>query len=89
VLNTRNHACLIVAIDGFTKFVFLKAVRNTKVDPVLKFLDEIFNMFGVVQRIICDRGSCFTSKRFVLLNIKVNYNAIATLTGEWSGREAQ
>jgi hypothetical protein len=71
-----------VAIDGFTKFAFLKAVRNTKVGPVLKFLDEIINMFGVTQRIICDRGSCFTSKCFNeycnAINIKVNYNATAT-----------
>jgi transposase InsO family protein len=82
VLSTRKNAYLIVAIDGFTKFAFLKAVRNTKVGPVLKFLDEIFNMFGVVRRIICDRGSCFTSKHFVrycaTLNIKVNHNATAT-----------
>jgi hypothetical protein len=71
-----------VAIDGFTKFAFLRAVRNTKVGPVLKFLDEIFNMFGVTQRIICDRGSGFTSKCFYeyckTMGIKVNYNATAT-----------
>jgi hypothetical protein len=51
VSSTRNNAYLLVAIDGFTKFAFLKAVRNTKVGPALKFLDEIFNMFGVTQRI--------------------------------------
>jgi hypothetical protein len=71
-----------VIIDGFTKFAFLKAVRTTKVGPVLKFLDEIFDMFGVTQRLVCDRGSCFTSKRFNeycnAMGIKVNYNATAT-----------
>ncbi|CAH1383639.1 unnamed protein product, partial [Tenebrio molitor] len=39
-------------------------------------------MFGVAQRIVCDRGSCFTSKRFIsycqTLNIKVNHNATTT-----------
>jgi hypothetical protein len=82
VLSSRNNAYLIVAIDGFTKFAFLRAVRNTKVGPVLKFLDEIFNMFGVTQRIVCDRGSCFTSKHFNeycnAMDIKVNNNATAT-----------
>jgi hypothetical protein len=82
VSSTRRNAYLIVVIDGFTKFVFLKAVRNTKVGPVLKFLDGIFNMFGVTQRIVCDRGSSFTSKCFndycKGMNIKVNYNATAT-----------
>lgn len=71
-----------MAIDGFTKFVFIKAVRNTKVGPVMQFLDEIIDTFGVPLRIICDRGSCFTSKRFENycneLNIKVNFNATAT-----------
>jgi transposase InsO family protein len=82
VLSTRRNAYLIVVIDGFTKFAFLKAVRNTKVDPMLKFLDEIFNMFGVTRRIVCDRGSSFTSKHFndycKRMSIKVNYNATAT-----------
>jgi hypothetical protein len=39
-------------------------------------------MFGVTQRIVCDKGSCFASKRFNekcnAVGIKVNYNAIAT-----------
>jgi hypothetical protein len=82
VSSTRNNTYLLVAIDGFTKFAFLKEVRNTKVCPVLKILDEIFNMFGVTQRIICDRGSGFTSKRFNeycnTMGIKVNYTATTT-----------
>jgi hypothetical protein len=82
VTSARKNTHLILAIDGFTKFAFLKAVRNTSVGPVLTYLDEIFSMFGVAQRIVCDRGSCFTSKRFIsycqTLNIKVNHNATAT-----------
>jgi hypothetical protein len=57
------NAYLIIAIDGFTKFAFLTAVPTTKLVPVLQFLDEIFNMFGVTRRIVCDRESSFTSKR--------------------------
>jgi Integrase core domain. len=82
VTSKRKNTHLILAIDGFTKFAFIKAVRNTKVGPVLTFLDETFNLFGVAQRIVCDRGSCYTSKRFAdyckTLNVKVNYNATAT-----------
>jgi hypothetical protein len=82
VTSTRNNAYLLVAVDGFTKYAFLKAVRTTKVGPVLKFLDEIFNVFGVTQRVICDRGSEFTSKRFNeycnTMGIKVNNTATAT-----------
>jgi hypothetical protein len=52
VTSARKNTHLILAIDGFTKFAFLKAVRNTSVGPVLTYLDEIFSMFGVAQRII-------------------------------------
>lgn len=64
VPSRRKNTYIITAIDGFTKFLFLKAVRSTKVGPVLRFLDEIFDTFGVARRIVCDRGSCFTSKKF-------------------------
>jgi hypothetical protein len=62
VLSKRRNAYLNVAGDGFTKFVFLRAVRSTQRGPVLRFLDELFNLFGVVRRIRCPRGSCCTSK---------------------------
>jgi hypothetical protein len=39
VLSKRRNAYLIVAIDGFTKFVFLRAVRSTQRSPVLRFLE--------------------------------------------------
>jgi hypothetical protein len=82
VPSSLKNAYLITSIDGFTKFAFLKAVRNTKVGPVLYFLSEIFNLFGVAHRIVCDRGSSFTSKRFrdycQGMNIKINFNATAT-----------
>jgi hypothetical protein len=52
VTSARKNTHLILAIDGFTKFAFLKTVRNTSVGPVLTYLDEIFSMFGVAQRII-------------------------------------
>jgi hypothetical protein len=50
--SIRNNAYLLVAVDGFTKFVFLKAVGTNKVGPVLKFLDEVFKVFGVTQRVM-------------------------------------
>lgn len=37
VTSSRKNTQLITAIDGFTKFAFLKAVRNTSVGPVLTF----------------------------------------------------
>lgn len=82
VQSTTKNAYIIIAVDGFTKFLFAKAVRTTRVGPVLVFLDGIFDVFGVPKRLICDRGSCFTSQRFAeycrQLGIRVTFNATAT-----------
>lgn len=50
--------------NRFTKFTFIKSVANTKCSLVIKFVNEIINMFGVPRRIICDRGVAYTSKNF-------------------------
>jgi hypothetical protein len=82
VLSTPNNACWIVVIDGFTDFPLFEAVRSTKAGPILRFFDEMFNMVGVTQRVLCDKGSCFTSKHVNencnAMDIKVSYNATAT-----------
>lgn len=60
----------------------MKAVRDTTTKPVINFLKEIFDNFGVARRIISDRGSCFTSKQFAdfgrQYNIKLVLNATAS-----------
>ncbi|KAJ3650016.1 hypothetical protein Zmor_021729 [Zophobas morio] len=82
VSTRRKNSYLIVGIDAFTKFLFMKAVQSTKVGPATNFLNEIIETFGVPNRIICDRGAAFTSKRFVEytkgLGVKTVYNATAT-----------
>ncbi|KAJ8916988.1 hypothetical protein NQ315_012903 [Exocentrus adspersus] len=82
VRSKRKNQYLIVIVDAFTKFVFLKAVASTKTQPLLTFLDSVIENFGVPRRIITDRGSCFTSKLFKKycedLNIKHVQNATAT-----------
>jgi hypothetical protein len=40
-MSARKNTHLNLAIDGFTKFGFLKRVRNTSVGLVLGCLDEI------------------------------------------------
>ncbi|KAJ3653992.1 hypothetical protein Zmor_013208 [Zophobas morio] len=82
VKSKRKNAYLIVLVDAFTKFVFMKAVPSTKARLVVNFLNSMIDNFGVPRRIISDRGSCFTSKQFTeyckTLNIKHVLNATAT-----------
>lgn len=73
---------VLVIIEAFTKFTFLKAVNDIKTAPVIRQLKIISNTYGSPTRIITDRGTAFTSKPFekyceecAILHIK---NAVAT-----------
>lgn len=46
VKSTLGNSYLIVIIDAFTKFVFLKAVANTKALLVERFFNSIAETFG-------------------------------------------
>lgn len=82
VVSKHKNQYILVVIDGFTKFVFLEAVKNTKVRYVTKTLLNIFYLFGVPLRLITDRGSAFTSNTFKVFcssyGIKHVLNAVAT-----------
>lgn len=78
----RGNQYIVVLIDAFTKYINIKAVNSTKSSPVIKFLEIVFNIFGVPNRIITDRATSFTSKEFKLFvkkyNIQHILNAVAT-----------
>ena len=82
VKSNRGNTHLLVVVDAFTKFCFLKPVRNTNTQNVVRTLDDIFSTFRPPNRLISDRGSCFTShnfKRFCLSKgVKHILNAVAS-----------
>lgn len=64
-VETQNqNKYLLVAIDAFTKFVFISAVPNTDSSNVISELQNISKIFGNPRRLITDAGSAFTSKSF-------------------------
>lgn len=72
----------MIIIDAFTRYINIKAVRNTKTaKTAIKVFKEHFGYFGTPNRLITDRSTCFTSvqfKSFVLeLGIKHVLNAVA------------
>ena len=73
---------LLVIIDGFTKFVNITPVRNTKTSSTIKVFREHMSYFGTPMRLVTDRGTSFTSKSFSSfiksLGIKHVLNAVAT-----------
>lgn len=82
VKSRKGNSYLFVVVDAFTKFVFIKPVRNTKTLTATSVLETIFDTFRTPDRIISDRGTCFTShafKRFCAeKGIKHVLNAVAS-----------
>lgn len=82
VRSYKGNMFILVLIDAFTKYIFLKAVRNTKSSTTVKVFKDYFGLFGVPKRVITDRGSSFTSDTFTKFmrekNIKHVLNAVST-----------
>lgn len=64
VQSKKGNAYILTIVDGFTKYVFAKAVKDTKTKSTLKVLENIFFDFGLPARIVSDRGTSFTSAAF-------------------------
>ncbi|UYV62948.1 hypothetical protein LAZ67_2002587, partial [Cordylochernes scorpioides] len=64
VKSTRGNQELLVIVDNLTRFVRLSPVRNTSTQNILKVMKSFVNDFGLPDKIISDRGSCFTSRKF-------------------------
>lgn len=62
--SKRKNKYILVIIDSFTKFIILKAVKNTKTQTTLTAFKEYFSIFGLPFRLITDRGTSFTSSKF-------------------------
>lgn len=82
VKSAKNNEHILAIVDGFTKYLILKPVRNTSSRFVIKWFNHVSEYFGMPKRIITDRGSCFTSKSFAAFckanNIQHILNATAT-----------
>ena len=56
---------MFVAIDKFTKWPEVTAVRKVTARSAIKFLKDLLCRFGVPARIIFDNGIQFTSRAFM------------------------
>nr|XP_029728007.1 uncharacterized protein K02A2.6-like [Aedes albopictus] len=62
--SANGNVHVLVVVDGYTKFTFLKAVRSTRSELVVKMLVDLTSVFGTPQRMITDRGTAFTAGVF-------------------------
>ena len=59
-----KHAWILVAIDCFTKWIEAKLYAKLKFKEVCNFVEEnIVTKFSVLETIITDNGTIFTSDR--------------------------
>ncbi|KAL0841643.1 hypothetical protein ABMA28_015295 [Loxostege sticticalis] len=82
VRSKRGNSYILGIIDGFSKFIFVKAVKDLKSKTTVKILSDIFSVIGSPKVIISDRGTSFTStifKNYVKsIGAKHVLNAVAT-----------
>ena len=72
---------MFVAIDKFTKWPEVTAVRKVTAKLDIKFLKDLVCHFGVLARIITDNGTQFMSRAFMqyvrTLGSKVSFASVA------------
>lgn len=82
VRSSKGSMHILVMIDAFTRYIYVRPVRNTKTLNTVRILRDYFGIFGVPKRLISDRGTSFTStsfKRFIVeKGIKHILNAVST-----------
>lgn len=64
--RSKSGNCYIfIVVDHFSKFTFLKAMKEATTNNVIRFLvNEIFHKFGVPEVIHSDNGAQFIAKGF-------------------------
>ncbi|KAK8788708.1 hypothetical protein V5799_021513 [Amblyomma americanum] len=64
VRSKKGNKYILVVIDNLTKYVRLFPSRDTSARSVIKSCEDFTFSHGLPERIITDRGTCFTSKAF-------------------------
>jgi len=77
--STKGNTCLLVCVEYFSKYVYVKALRDTKAKKVVDFIEnEIFLVHGAPRTILVDNGRQYVSNEFKNLcaryDVDVRYN---------------
>lgn len=80
VRSKLGNCYILVAVDAFSKFVWVSAIRDSKTCQIVNKLEQIiFNNFGIPQILVTDNASYFMSHEFKLFTFKnfINHRTIA------------
>ncbi|CAI6359512.1 unnamed protein product [Macrosiphum euphorbiae] len=62
--SLKGNRFLLVLIDNLTKYVLLFPAKSTHTQSAIRSLQKFVDQWGLPDRLITDRGTCFTSKAF-------------------------
>lgn len=62
--SLKGNKFLLVLIDNLTKYVLLFPAKSTHTQAAIRSLQKFVSQWGLPDRLITDRGTCFTSKAF-------------------------
>ncbi|GKC69829.1 reverse transcriptase domain-containing protein [Tanacetum coccineum] len=63
--SSHGNKYILVAVDYVSKWVEAKALPTNDTRIVVKFLKQLFSIFGTLQAIINDRGTHFFNDQFI------------------------
>lgn len=76
-----KYKYILVIVDAFMRFTWLCATKTTRAKESINHLQTIFDIFGKPEKIVSDRGTAFTAKKFTdftnMHNIKHRKVAVA------------
>lgn len=62
--STSGNTCIIVLTDSLSRFTFAKASKSQETPEILRFLQDLFNVYGYPKVIQIDQGTNFMSDMF-------------------------
>lgn len=66
-LFTENQQWYLILACYYSKFPFVKKVKDLRAATIIREVRELFAEQGIPEQIICDNGTQFTSQEFKLL----------------------
>ena len=71
--STKGNTSLLVCVDYFSKYVFLKPMRDAKAKAMCDYIErEIFLVYGCPRAILVDKGVQYRSREFTSLCARYN-----------------
>ncbi len=88
--TVSGNKYIIIAVDDFTKYVWIKALPNAKTKSIVKALESnIFQNYGCPRYLVSDRASYFRSDEFKRFNFKYGIDHVKLITYRPQGNNSE